>query len=112
MWASPAPRDYFKLDAGCIRDEYRADDLRTIQSTPIHELFHRVQYRYDKGPEEKWTYEGSATAVQDKIFGGAGSLDALRDSSYVQRANRYLGSPNRVDYDDYGGAVAGLRSAS
>ncbi len=112
MWDTPAPHDYFKLDSGCIRDEYRADDLRSIQSTPIHELFHRVQYQYDKRAEEKWSYEGSATAVQDKIFGGAGSLDALRNSSYVQRANRYLRNPNRINYDDYGGAVAGLRSAS
>lgn len=112
MWAVPAPYDYFKLDAGCIRSEYRAGDLRAIQSTPVHELFHRVQYRYDKGPEEKWSFEGSATAVQDKFFGGAGSLDAMPTSSYVQRANRYLRNPNRTSYEDYGGAVAGLRSAS
>jgi hypothetical protein len=109
MWATPTPHDYFKLDAGCIRREYRARDLRTIQSTPVHELFHRVQYQYNKGPEEKWSFEGSATAVQDKFFSG---LDAFPSSSYVQRANRYLRNPNRVDYDDYGGAVAGLRSAS
>lgn len=112
MWAVPAPYDYFKLDAGCIRNEYQAGDLRAIQSTPVHELFHRVQYRYDKGPEEKWSFEGSATAVQDKFFGGAGSLDAMPNSSYVQRANRYLRNPNRISYEDYGGAVAGLRSAS
>ncbi len=112
MWATPAPHDYIKLDAGCVRDHYQADNWREIQSTPIHELFHRVQYAYDKGPEEKWCYEGSATAMQDKVFGGADSLDTFPGSSYLLRVNRYLANPNRVDYEDYGGRIAGLRSAS
>ena len=85
---------------------------RGVQGTPLHELFHRVQYHYDKGPEEKWSYEGSACTMQDKVYGGPDSLDALVDSSYVRRSNHYLNSPNRVDYDDYGGSIAGLRSAS
>ena len=112
MWSTPTPHDYFKLDSGCIRDNYDPANLRGVQGTPLHELFHRVQYSYDKGPEEKWSYEGSACTMQDKVYGGPDSLDSEVDSSYVRRANRYLNSPNRVDYDDYGGSIAGLRRAS
>lgn len=110
-WGTP-PRDYFKLDAGCIRSRYNPADQSDLQSTPLHELFHRVQYTYDRAAEETWSFEGSATTMQDKIYGGANSLDDDPGSKYVERANMYLNSPNRVNHDNYGATIDGLRTAS
>ncbi len=85
-------RDYMELDAPKLRTKYDPPILRYTREIVPHELFHRVQYRYDKGPEDKWSYEGSASTMQDKVYL---LIDGWLDTNYRGRVNRYLGNPNK-----------------
>lgn len=51
----------FTVNNGCF------GIAESMQQTPGHELFHRVQYSYD-GVEVRWFKEGTARAIEDLAF--------------------------------------------
>ncbi len=79
--------NYMKIDSGYVRN----DDLLQTKATPLHELFHRVQYKYDKSDEDSWAVEGQAKFMEDQVFT---DLDDASGTQYQLRSNSYLGSPN------------------
>jgi hypothetical protein len=66
------------------------------KATPLHELLHRVQYKYTGFSEEKTTagnfaVEGHAKFMEDEVFA---DLDGASGTQYQLRSNGYLGNPN------------------
>lgn len=79
--------NHMVVDAEFVRD----DNLVQTKTTPLHELFHRVQYKYDFGDEESWAYEGQCKCMEDLVFA---DIDEVTTTQYMVRSNGYLGDPN------------------
>ena len=66
------------------------------KATPLHELLHRVQYKYT-GFSDEWAdtglfaIEGHAKFMEDEVFT---DLDNAAGTQYLLRSNSYLASPN------------------
>ena len=82
-----------EIDAGFVRgsDTSESDRLQN-EATPLHELFHRVQYRYlNYSSHGSWAVEGQAKFMEDQTFA---DLDNATGTQYLSRSNGYLGNPN------------------
>ncbi len=86
-----APKDHINIDAPHVE----TDAQQRIVETTLHELFHHVQFAYiefnDWPSWGKWTIEGTAAMMEDKVF-AASDNDA--GNSYVGRVNSLLNNPN------------------
>ncbi|MBN1660846.1 MAG: VWA domain-containing protein, partial [Anaerolineae bacterium] len=79
--------NHMEVDSGYVR----GDDLVQSKATPLHELLHRVQYKYDIGDEGLWAVEGHAKCMEDLVFA---DIDDVAGTQYQLRSNGYLGNPN------------------
>ncbi|MDY7077565.1 MAG: choice-of-anchor X domain-containing protein [Chloroflexota bacterium] len=89
-----------ELDAAYVRgcdpvgSPTEADCLQS-KATPLHELLHRVQFKYT-GFGDEWgtglfAVEGHAKFMEDEVFS---DLDDATGTQYQLRSNSYLGNPN------------------
>jgi hypothetical protein len=82
-----------EVDVSFVRgsDTSESDRLQN-EATPLHELFHRVQYRYGNySSHGNWAVEGQAKFMEDQTFA---DLDNATGTQYLSRSNGYLGNPN------------------
>lgn len=86
-----APKDHINIDAPHVE----TDAQQRIIETTLHELFHHVQYAYidynDWPSWGKWTIEGTAAMMEDKVFAAS---DNDGGTPYVGRVNSLLNNPN------------------
>jgi len=94
------------LDAGYVRGcdpvgSPTGGNCLQSKATPLHELLHRVQYKYTGFSEEQATasnfaVEGHAKFMEDEVFTG---LDNASGTQYQLRSNSYLrvlDTPNKL----------------
>ncbi len=85
-----------ELDAAYVRNSGTStSDFLQSEATPLHELLHRVQYKYS-GMADEWgtglfAMEGHAKFMEDEVFV---NLDDASGTQYQLRSNGYLGNPN------------------
>jgi hypothetical protein len=85
--------NHMEIDASFVRgsDTSESDRLQN-EATPLHELFHRVEYRYGNySSHGSWAVEGQAKFMEDQVFA---DLDDAANTQYLIRSNGYLGNPN------------------
>jgi hypothetical protein len=90
--------NHMGINAGFVRNSSTNDtDFREAEATPLHELLHRVQYKYTGFDEEQtvasnFAVEGHAKFMEDEVFT---DLDDATDSQYRLRSNHFLDNPNQ-----------------
>ncbi len=85
--------NHMEIDSSFVRgsDTSESDRLQN-EATPLHELFHRVEYRYGNySSHGNWAVEGQAKFMEDQVFT---DLDDAAGTQYLIRSNGYLGNPN------------------
>ena len=88
--------NHMNIDSSYVRDSTTSEGSRLqAEATPLHELFHRVQFRY-AGFEyvddtDLFVAEGQAKFMEDEVFT---DLDNAAGTQYMLRTNGYLGSAN------------------
>jgi len=93
--------NHMEIDAGFVSGcnpatSPTSGDCLQAKATPLHELLHRVQYRYTGFSEEQTTaenfaVEGHTKFMEDEVFT---DLDNASGTQYQLRSNGYLGNPN------------------
>jgi hypothetical protein len=84
--------NHLEVDASFVSQSDTSESQRLQnEATPLHELFHRVQYKYDKSDEGNWAVEGQAKFMEDEVFA---DLDNVAGTQYQIRSNGYLANPN------------------
>ncbi len=88
--------NHMELDAAYVRGSSTSEmDRLQSEATPMHELLHRVQFKYS-GFGDEWgtglfAVEGHAKFMEDEVFA---DLDNAVGTQYQLRSNGYLGNPN------------------
>lgn len=88
--------NHMNIDSSYVRDSTTNEDSRLqAEATPLHELFHRSQFRYTgfeyADDTDLFVVEGQAKFMEDEVFA---DLDAGNNTQYILRANAYLGNAN------------------
>ena len=81
----------------------RASPEMEIRVVTGHELFHHVQYGYIDdgsiggcgGTWSKWTCEGTARMMQDKVYADLDADTGTTQASYIGEITNYMVNPNR-----------------
>ncbi|MGA1840601.1 MAG: hypothetical protein ACMUIU_08245 [bacterium] len=60
----------------------------SLESVPLHEMFHQVQYTY--GSWSSFFSEGTASMMQDKVYTNLDQSTGLEMASYFREANWFL----------------------
>lgn len=95
---STSPSDnHMNINAGFVRASDTSEGQRLqAEATPLHELLHRVQFKYSGFYDEYYysglfAIEGHTKFMEDGVFA---DLDAAAGTQYMLRACGYLGNPN------------------
>ncbi len=93
--------NHMNLDSGFVRGcdpvgSPTSMDCLQAKATPLHELLHRVQYKYtgfgdEYAAEGLFAIEGHTKFMEDEVFA---DLDDTPGTQYHLRSNSYLGNPN------------------
>lgn len=93
--------NHMNLDSGFVRGcdpvgSPTSMDCLQAKATPLHELLHRVQYKYtgfgdEYAAEGLFAIEGHTKFMEDEVFA---DLDDTPGTQYHLRSNSYLANPN------------------
>jgi len=93
--------NHMNLDSGFVRgcdpvSSPTSMDCLQAKATPLHELLHRVQYKYtgfgdEYAAEGLFAIEGHTKFMEDEVFA---DLDDTPGTQYHLRSNSYLANPN------------------